>query len=168
MDTFDALEEKWFSRGDCESTSGTGVPSSPFRRVIMFVDNAGISNIPHTLQKPWLQSNIRVNRHYQHTPPHLNKFNIYHQSAYVADSFKVAGADIVLGMIPFAREFLRMGAEVVMVANSQPAINDITSAELRRLLEDVSTVCPVIQVSRLLAEQASSLMGCSEKTVIAC
>ncbi len=49
-------------------------------------------------------------------------------------------------MIPFARELLRMGAEVVMVANSQPAINDITSAELRTLLEDVASVCPVIKV----------------------
>ena len=84
-----------------------------------------------------------------------------------------AGADVVLGMIPFARELLRMGAEVgsqglggeaegagpcalplrrpcrvcrsrpslahclplppqvVLVANSLPAINDITAAELR-------------------------------------
>jgi hypothetical protein len=46
VDTFDALAEKWFSRGDCESTSGTGVPSSPFRRVIMFVDNAGTCMMP--------------------------------------------------------------------------------------------------------------------------
>jgi type II pantothenate kinase len=43
-----------------------------------------------------------------------------------------AGADIVLGILPFVREMLRMGCEVVMVANSLPAINDITAAELRR------------------------------------
>jgi hypothetical protein len=43
-----------------------------------------------------------------------------------------AGADIVLGMLPFVREMLRLGCEVVMVANSLPAINDITAAELRR------------------------------------
>lgn len=28
-----------------------------------------------------------------------------------------SGADIVLGMLPFAREFLRLGCEVVLVAN---------------------------------------------------
>jgi hypothetical protein len=43
-----------------------------------------------------------------------------------------AGADIVLGMLPFVREMLRLGCEAVMVANSLPAINDITAAELRR------------------------------------
>lgn len=43
-----------------------------------------------------------------------------------------AGADIVLGMLPFVRELLRLQCEVVMVANSLPAINDITAAELRR------------------------------------
>ncbi len=42
-----------------------------------------------------------------------------------------AGADVVLGMIPFARELLRMGAEVALVANSLPAINDITAIELK-------------------------------------
>jgi hypothetical protein len=34
-----------------------------------------------------------------------------------------SGADIVLGMLPFARELLRLGCEVVLVANSLPAIN---------------------------------------------
>ena len=49
-------------------------------------------------------------------------------------------------MVPFARELLRMGAEVVMVANSLPAINDITTPELRALLQAVSEVDPVIKV----------------------
>lgn len=58
----------------------------------------------------------------------------------------MAGADVVLGMIPLARELLRMGAEVVMCANSQPAINDITAPELRALLNQVAAVCSVIKV----------------------
>ena len=58
----------------------------------------------------------------------------------------LAGADVVLGMIPLARELLRMGTEVVMCANSQPAINDITAPELRALLNQVAAVCPVIKV----------------------
>ena len=50
-------------------------------------------------------------------------------------------------MIPLARELLRMGSEVVMVANSLPAINDVTCAELRTLLESLCEVCPVLKVT---------------------
>lgn len=54
---------------------------------------------------------------------------------------------MVLGMIPLARELLRMGSEVVMVANSLPAINDVTTAELRTLLESVCEICPFLKVA---------------------
>ena len=53
---------------------------------------------------------------------------------------------MVLGMLPLARELLRGGAEVVLVANSQPAINDITASELRSLLEVAARACPVLAV----------------------
>ncbi|GAQ88623.1 pantothenate kinase 2 [Klebsormidium nitens] len=46
-----------------------------------------------------------------------------------------SGADAVLGMIPLARELLRRGTAVAMVANSQPAINDITQPELEHVLD---------------------------------
>ena len=39
MDTFDELAQKWFS--SAASRPDADVPQSPFRRVIMFVDNAG-------------------------------------------------------------------------------------------------------------------------------
>ena len=60
------------------------------------------------------------------------------------------GADVVLGMIPLARELLRGGAEVVLVANSQPAINDITVSELRGVLQTAAVSCPVLAVRRIL------------------
>jgi len=41
-----------------------------------------------------------------------------------------AGADVCLGMIPFIRELIRRGTEVVVAANSVPSINDITALEL--------------------------------------
>lgn len=62
-----------------------------------------------------------------------------------------AGADIVLGMLPFVRELLRLRCEVVMVANSLPAINDITAAELRSLLSAAAEVCPIIKAARTAA-----------------
>lgn len=41
-------------------------------------------------------------------------------------------------MLPFARELLRHGTQVVIAANSAPAINDITAAELDALLPQAS------------------------------
>lgn len=61
----------------------------------------------------------------------------------------------VLGMIPLARELLCMGADVVMVANSQPAINDITAPELLELLDGAcAPICPIIAAARKTARRA--------------
>ena len=49
MDTFDALAAKWFSLDSADSLPPNGVPRSPFRRVIMFVDNAGRALPPDLL-----------------------------------------------------------------------------------------------------------------------
>ena len=66
-----------------------------------------------------------------------------------------AGADAVLGMVPFARELLCMGAEVVMVANSYAAINDITATELTVLVDGMAaSVCPIIAAARAAAKLA--------------
>ena len=43
-----------------------------------------------------------------------------------------AGADVVLGVLPFCRALLSIGVEVVLCANRLPAINDITADEIRR------------------------------------
>jgi uncharacterized protein with ATP-grasp and redox domains len=45
-----------------------------------------------------------------------------------------AGADIVLGLLPLARRLLLDGAEVMIAANHQPSLNDVTAPELRELL----------------------------------
>lgn len=44
------------------------------------------------------------------------------------------------------RELLRLGAEVVMVGNTMPAINDITVTELVSAVEDIAGFCPTIKV----------------------
>lgn len=54
-----------------------------------------------------------------------------------------AGADVVLGMFPLAREFLRGGAAVILAANETPSINDVTARELREIL---SMVCAVDEI----------------------
>jgi len=59
-----------------------------------------------------------------------------------------AGADVVLGMIPLIRELLRLGMQIVVTANSQPALNDITHAELGPLIEQVAAFDPVVREAR--------------------
>ncbi|XP_052192234.1 damage-control phosphatase At2g17340-like isoform X2 [Diospyros lotus] len=45
-----------------------------------------------------------------------------------------SGADIILGILPFARELLRRGTQVVLAANELPSINDITYPELMEII----------------------------------
>ncbi|XP_022135892.1 uncharacterized protein At2g17340-like [Momordica charantia] len=45
-----------------------------------------------------------------------------------------SGADIILGILPFARELLRRGTQVVLAANDLPSINDVTYHELIEIL----------------------------------
>ncbi|GIL42264.1 hypothetical protein Vafri_272 [Volvox africanus] len=70
-----------------------------------------------------------------------------------------SGADVVLGMLPFARELLRLGCEVVLVANELPAINDITAPELRALLNAASDVCPIVKEAREAAIKVERATG---------
>ncbi|MEK6643998.1 MAG: ARMT1-like domain-containing protein [Planctomycetota bacterium] len=61
----------------------------------------------------------------------------YRQCLFFVDN---AGPDILLGVIPFVRDLLFRETRVILAANSAPALNDITAAELRPLLERVRTV----------------------------
>lgn len=63
-----------------------------------------------------------------------------------------AGPDVVLGMIPFARELLKRGTQVVLAANAAPSINDITAPELGPLLARASGADALL--ARCLAERA--------------
>jgi len=59
-----------------------------------------------------------------------------------------AGADIVLGVVPLAREMARAGIRVTLAANSAPALNDITIGELNPLLDRLSACDPVLRQQR--------------------
>ncbi|MBX2850206.1 MAG: DUF89 family protein [Phycisphaeraceae bacterium] len=49
-----------------------------------------------------------------------------------------AGPDVVLGMIPLARYLLEQGTTVVLSANTEPSLNDVTHDELTVLIERVA------------------------------
>lgn len=55
-----------------------------------------------------------------------------------------SGCDIVLGILPLAREMLRQGSKVILCANSAPALNDVTHSELVVLLRQAAAICPII------------------------
>ncbi|KAK9286329.1 hypothetical protein L1049_014720 [Liquidambar formosana] len=57
-----------------------------------------------------------------------------------------SGADIILGILPFARELLRRGTQVVLAANDLPSINDVTYPEL-------------IEIISKLKDESGQLMG---------
>ena len=101
VDTFDALATRW------ASALSSGLP--PFRRTIMFVDNAG--------------------------------------------------ADAVLGVLPLARELLRAGGDVVLAANSLPAINDVTEGELRELVAAAGRLCPLLGAAAAAGAAAEAAAG---------
>ncbi|KAJ4752782.1 hypothetical protein LUZ62_045483 [Rhynchospora pubera] len=56
-----------------------------------------------------------------------------------------SGADIVLGMLPLARELLRRGTEVVLVANSLPALNDVTANEIPGIVAEAAKHCDTLR-----------------------
>ncbi|KAJ8754560.1 hypothetical protein K2173_005721 [Erythroxylum novogranatense] len=56
-----------------------------------------------------------------------------------------SGADIILGMLPLARELLRHGTEVVLVANSLPALNDVTAMELPDIVAEAAKHCDILR-----------------------
>ena len=56
-----------------------------------------------------------------------------------------AGIDFILGIMPFTREFLKQNTQVVLSANTHPALNDITSHELKECLCTASKYCPIIE-----------------------
>jgi uncharacterized protein with ATP-grasp and redox domains len=76
--------------------------------------------------RPWPvdQLDAWLDRLAQRRPP-------YRQTLAFVDN---SGPDIVLGILPLARELATLGTRVVLAANSEPSLNDITAPELRTLL----------------------------------
>lgn len=64
-----------------------------------------------------------------------------------------SGADIILGILPLARELLRCGTQVVLAANELPSINDVTYSELFEIiskLKDENGQLMGVDISKLL------------------
>ena len=55
-----------------------------------------------------------------------------------------AGPDILLGMLPLARQLLLDGVRVILTANATPSLNDVTAEELCGLVADTAAVDTVL------------------------
>ena len=70
-----------------------------------------------------------------------------------------AGADVVLGVLPLARELLRSGGDVILAANTLPALNDVTEAELRALMADVARADSILGTAASAGAAAEAAAG---------
>ncbi|OZJ03235.1 hypothetical protein BZG36_03434 [Bifiguratus adelaidae] len=72
----------------------------------------------------------------------LTTGRIYKKAVIFVDN---SGADIILGVIPFARWLLHRGSSVILAANSFPAVNDVTARELVEILNRISAQDQIIR-----------------------
>ncbi|KAJ1418262.1 hypothetical protein SESBI_16008 [Sesbania bispinosa] len=109
------------------------------------------------MQRPWRVDDFDVFKKrmlgtsYKKMPPHKKALLFVDNS----------GADIVLGMLPLARELLRRGTEVVLVANSLPALNDVTAKELPDIVAEAAKYCDIL---RQAAEAGGLLVDAKRNT----
>lgn len=52
-----------------------------------------------------------------------------------------AGVDFVLGILPLVRELVKQNTDVVIAANSCPALNDITYKEAQKCIKRAADEC---------------------------
>ncbi|KAJ8683639.1 hypothetical protein QAD02_019431 [Eretmocerus hayati] len=106
-------------------------------------------------ERPWLQDCLDdwIKR-MQEEPPHRCA------TIFVDNS----GADIILGILPFARDLLQRGTKVILCANSMPALNDVTYPELVGILREAAKICNVIHhalsENRLMAMETAQAGPC--------
>ncbi|XP_076171818.1 4'-phosphopantetheine phosphatase [Ptiloglossa arizonensis] len=105
--------------------------------------------------RPWLQDDLDDWIYRLETGPS------YKCAAIFVDN---SGVDIVLGILPFARDLLLRGTKVILCANSMPALNDVTYPELVVTLRDASKICKVIKhalkENRLIAMETAQAGPC--------
>ncbi|KAK3925782.1 4'-phosphopantetheine phosphatase [Frankliniella fusca] len=85
--------------------------------------------------RPWLIDDLDLWIQHMNTRPAHNCAAIFVDNC---------GVDLILGIIPFAREMLKRGTRVLLCSNSEPALNDVTHTELLGVLSRASSLCPVI------------------------
>ncbi|CAB3400703.1 unnamed protein product [Caenorhabditis bovis] len=76
-------------------------------------------------ERPWLIDNF---------DEFYERYSYYQSVMVFVDN---SGCDYVLGVIPFIKLFMRNGAKVIIVANTTPALNDITYSEMNNVFMSI-------------------------------
>lgn len=75
-----------------------------------------------------------------------------------------SGADFILGIMPFARQLLIRGTKIILCANRDPSINDITFTEvqdvIRRCCEECTVIKKAYNLDQLLVCQSGQPSVC--------
>ncbi|KAI0214222.1 4'-phosphopantetheine phosphatase [Lamellibrachia satsuma] len=75
-----------------------------------------------------------------------------------------SGMDIIVGVFPFVRELLNRGTQVILCANSRPALNDVTYNELTILTKRVAAMSHdvehALQQGQLLVMESGQASPC--------
>lgn len=82
---------------------------------------------------------------------------VYRRALFFVDN---AGADVILGCLPLARELARMGSRVTVAANTLPALNDITIGELDDAFKALRTMDPVLDAAMCDGRIRTVASGC--------
>ena len=76
-----------------------------------------------------------------------------------------AGADVVLGCIPLARELVTSGSRVTLAANSEPSLNDVTIDELNAALAAIGRVDERIRRAVAAGRIRTVASGCATPVI---
>ncbi|XP_075153398.1 4'-phosphopantetheine phosphatase [Haematobia irritans] len=89
-------------------------------------------------KRPWLMDDL---------DSLLGRFEDVNQEPHKCAAIFVdnCGVDVILGILPFARELLKKRTKVILCANTEPSLNDVTSQELSNILESCSCHCPIMK-----------------------
>lgn len=111
--------------------------------VTNIIQNDKTFGLPAALERiqkrPWLMDDLDAWLQRLESEPHKC-------AAIFADN---CGVDVVLGILPFARELLKRGTKVILCANTEPSLNDVTSSELTKILDNCECHCEVMKQARL-------------------
>jgi len=76
-----------------------------------------------------------------------------------------AGADVVLGCIPLARELAMSGSRVTLAANSEPSLNDVTVDELNAALVSIGRVDERVRLALAEGRMRTVASGCTTPVI---
>lgn len=125
-------QEKWLRLAEC-LFAGNLFDLGSVEEAPLAAGNADqfLEAIDHTQPRPWLADDYDTLCQHLLKPVPLK----WTKAVFFVDN---AGVDFILGVMPLARELALHGVQIVLAANEQPALNDITVDETVSAIENLA------------------------------